>query len=81
MGGEIEAQSATEAENRTCLRCDNPLRERLIPRFFCSPWHATQAAFAAVLCAFAAERFGLHFVLAVVRTVLHIAHLIGWVDR
>ncbi|MFD9005559.1 hypothetical protein ACFV0T_32210 [Streptomyces sp. NPDC059582] len=78
MGGEIEAQSATEVAGRTCLRCDNVLRERRIPRLFCSPGHAAQAAFAVVLAVFAAERFGLRFVLNVVRAVRYIGHLLGW---
>jgi hypothetical protein len=51
-----------------------------MPRLFCSPGHAVQAAFAVVLAAFAAERFGLRFVLHVVRAGLRVGHLLGWIQ-
>ncbi|MEU9400134.1 hypothetical protein [Streptomyces sp. SID4985] len=69
---------AAEGAGRTCLRCDTSLRERRIPRLFCSPGHAAQGAFAAVLVLFAAERFGLRLTLRVVRAALYFAHLRGW---
>lgn len=78
MGGEIQAQGATEAGSRTCLRCDNTLPARRIPRLFCSPRHAAQAAFAALLFVFAVERIGLRFAWRLMHTVLGITNVLSW---
>ncbi|MFJ3639040.1 hypothetical protein ACIPRD_04715 [Streptomyces sp. NPDC090108] len=75
MGGETGTPSVPETDVRTCLRCGEALPERRIPRFFCSAWHASQAAFTALIGLFVAERFGLR----IVRTVLRAVHLYGWV--
>ncbi|MBW8702402.1 hypothetical protein MBT84_22630 [Streptomyces sp. MBT84] len=78
MGVEIRAQGATEAKSRTCLRCDNPLPARRIPRLFCSPRHAAQAAFAALLFVFAVERIGLRFAWRLMHAVLGITNVLSW---
>ncbi|MFD8807393.1 hypothetical protein [Streptomyces sp. NPDC059597] len=78
MSEDSRAPGTAEREGRACLRCDIPLRKRRIPRLFCSAGHAAQGAAAGVLFVFAAERFGLRFVLRVVRAALYFAHLRGW---
>ncbi|WP_330458110.1 hypothetical protein OIB37_15100 [Streptomyces sp. NBC_00820] len=68
MGGETEARGAAEAGCRTCLRCDNSLRTRRIPRLFCSRRHAAESVTTMLV-----------FGVVAVRVALHVAHGLRWI--
>ncbi|MFF8989559.1 hypothetical protein ACF09H_06270 [Streptomyces sp. NPDC014983] len=44
-------QTGRRTKGRTCLKCDDPLPERRIPRLFCSWRHAAAGALTTVFVA------------------------------